>query len=92
MQDYYRIFGLAILISFLVACHADVKDDKIDNYLPIIASSLEGGSLALILVGEEFRKANNWTGCVGAKVTSSAFRTASQVLRDPGGVFPSVSS
>lgn len=82
---------LLISIFALSACRGQTKDDKIDNYLPIIASSLEGGSFALVLIGEEYKNSNNWTGCVAAYATSSALFTASQVVKDPGGVFPSVS-
>ena len=91
MLHRYLCPCLILLALSSSACHTDVRDTKIENYLPIIASSLEGGSLALVLVGSEFRKNNNWTGCVGAKVISSAFLTASQVVRDPGGIFPGVS-
>lgn len=85
------LIPILVLTLSLTACKGQVKDDKIENYLPIIASSLEGGSFALLLIGEEFKDSNNWTGCVAAKATSSALYTASQVVKDPGGVFPSVS-
>lgn len=89
MRKFIPLF--LILILCLPACRGQVKDDKIENYLPIIASSLEGGSFALLLIGGEFRDSNNWTGCVAAKATSSALFTASQVVKEPLGIFPSVS-